>query len=81
MQTVMFIYFLVGFIVSLWLYDYVDDGSISGETILSFLHPRISVWFREHQVSFEICVMLGFVLIIFIWPYVLYRVIDYEKRG
>ncbi len=69
------IYVLCGvLLVGTFLYA-ASKNNICGEHVLMSLSPKISVWFREHPVMYHLAVSLFLLLIVLLWPYVMFRII------
>ena len=78
-MNILVIYLLIGCIVSFVTYDELEKQNITGDQILSNENYSVRKWFQEHPNCFKLTVILTFVVIIFIWPYVLYKMIQ-EKQ-
>ena len=69
------VYLLCGMlIVGTFLYT-ARKNNISGEQVLMTLSPKTSVWFREHPVMYHLAVSLFLLLVVLLWPYVMFRMI------
>ena len=70
------VYILCGvLLVGTFLYAVSNNSNICGEQVLMTLSPKISVWFREHPVMYHLAVSLFLLLVVLLWPYVMFRII------
>ena len=72
-MDIWFFYIFIGIIIAFMTYTKLEEDGVTGDQILSMLPINTNMWLREHLSVYRICVLVAFVVIIFIWPYVLYK--------
>ena len=70
------IYITVGYFVSLFVYNKLEEENITGDQILSQANYNVRFWFEEHQNCYKVTIAAALLLIIIIWPYILYKMIN-----
>ena len=68
-------YLLIGCMVSFLIYNYLDNKGITGEQILTYTDSNTRIWFKEHPLCYKFSVILAFLIIMLIWPIVLFVII------
>lgn len=68
-------YIITGAIVSFMLLFKADELGITGDMIISELEFEEQKFLRQHPNLYKFGVMLVLLAIVFIWPYVLYKII------
>ena len=74
-------YIITGAIVSFMLLFKADELGISGDMIISEFEFEEQEFLRQHPNLYKFGVMLVLLAIVFIWPYVLYKLVqEYDKE-
>ena len=78
---VLTIYLVIGFFVSVMTLYALEENNVTGEQILSYANFEIRNLFMNHPMLYKAIVIICFLVIIFIWPYVLYRMSNNNNTG
>lgn len=68
------IYLILGVIIDFMIYAQLEDDGITGDNVLAIIPDEYRLWLINHPNVYKLLVIIAFVLIIFIWPYVLYKI-------
>ena len=78
MLNLFFYYILTGCFVSFLVYKKVSDMGYTGERIVSFFDDDLRIKCKNNPNLYRYAMYLMFLVIVFIWPYVLYKMLNKE---
>lgn len=74
-----FIYLLIGCFITFMILNKTDELGITGDMVIDRFDYPVRIWLREHPNIYRLGLMIALFAIVFIWPYVLYKLMNEDE--